>query len=85
MRSWSALREDAREDAYESQHTRLKDANQALVRLKGVVAVERLKRERAEGVIVALADWMSKLVEVMKGESLNTSCCMVLMCLDSYF
>lgn len=82
MRSWGSLREDAREDAYESLHVRLKDVEQALVRVKGVAAVERSKRERAEGVIEALGDWMSKLVGVMKGKSSSVSFCLVVEFLD---
>ena len=82
VRSWGALREDAREDAYESLHTRLKDVDRALVQMRGLVAVQRSKRERAEGVIEALGDWMLKPVKVMKDESLSASFCLVLMCLD---
>ena len=73
MRAWSAIKDDAKEDAYESLRVRLKDAEQVLVRVKGVAVVEHSKRERAEGVLDALAAWMSKLVEMMKGEYLGAS------------
>ena len=69
MRAWSAIKDDA----YESLRVRLKDAEQALVRVKGVAAIERLKRERAESVMDTLTTWMSKLVEMMKGEYLGAS------------
>ena len=47
--------------------------------------MERTKREWAEGVIEALGDWMLKLMEVMKGEFLSASFCLVVMCLDGCF
>ena len=62
------MREDAREDAYESLRTRLKDADRTVLRLKGVAAVEHSKHERAEGVLDGLVTWMTKLTQVMKGK-----------------
>ena len=62
------MREDAREDAYESLHSRLKDVDHTIVWLKGATVVERSKRERAEGVLDGLVAWMTKLTQVMKGK-----------------
>ena len=72
--AWSSLKEDAREDAYESLHARLKDADHALVRLKGVVTVQRSKREKVEKELDALVVWMAKLFEVIKGDPPSVSC-----------
>ena len=69
LRSWSLLKEDAREGAYESLCVRLRDAEQEIVHLKGQVAVHQSKRERAEAVLGDLVSWVSKLSDVLKGES----------------
>ena len=47
------MREGAREDAYESLRTRLKDADLEITRLKGVVAIHRSKQEQVETVLDA--------------------------------
>ena len=60
--------EDAREGAYESVCLRLKKAEREIVRLKGVVAVHRSKRERAEAILDSLAAWVIKLSGLLKGE-----------------
>ena len=62
------LKEDAREGAYESICLMLKDAEREIVHLKGVVAVQRSKRERAEAVLDSLASWVVKLSDILKGE-----------------
>src|SRR3954469_16471718 len=67
-RAWNLLKEDAREGAYESVCLRMKDAEREIVRLKGVVAVQRSKRERAEAVVDGLAAWVVKLPDLLKGE-----------------
>ena len=69
------MREDAHENAYESLCIRLKDAELENVRLKGVVAVQRSKREQVETVLDDLVSWMSKLSNVMAGESLGVLSC----------
>ena len=48
---------------------RLKDAERETVRLKGVVAIQRSKRERAEAVLDSLAAWVVKLSDLLRGES----------------
>ena len=48
---------------------RLKDAEREIVHLKGVVAVQRSKRERVEAVLDSLAAWVVKLSDLLKGES----------------
>src|SRR4051812_11554188 len=68
LRSWRSLKEDAREGAYESACSRLRNAEQEIVRLKGAVAVHRSKRERAEAVLDNLAPWMVKLADLLRGE-----------------
>ena len=52
---------------------RLKDAEREIVRLKGVVAVQRSKRERAEAVLDSLAVWVVKLSDLLRGESVFLS------------
>ena len=54
LRSWSSLKEDTREGAYESLCVRVRDAERETVRLKGQVAVHRSKRERAEAALGSL-------------------------------
>ena len=67
------MKEDARESAYEAVCLRLKDAERETVRLKGVVAVHRSKRERAEAVLDGLAEWVVKLSGFLRGESVFLS------------
>ena len=62
------MKEDAREGAYESVCLRLKNAEQEVVRLKGAVAIQRSKRERAEAVLDSLASWVVKLSDLLRGE-----------------
>ena len=45
---------------------RLKDAERETVRLKGVVAVHRSKRERAEAVLNGLVEWVVKLSDFLR-------------------
>ena len=47
---------------------RLKDAEREVVRLKGSVAVQRTRRERAEAVVESLASWVVKLSDLLRGE-----------------
>lgn len=47
---------------------RLKDAEREIVCFKGVVAVQRSKRERAEAVVDGLAAWVVKFSDLLKGE-----------------
>ena len=47
---------------------RLKDAKREIVHLKGVVAVQRSKRQRAEAIVDSLAVWVVKLSDLLKGE-----------------
>ena len=62
------MKEDAREGAYESVCLRLKNAEQEVVRLKGSVAVQRSRHERAEAVLDNLASWVVKLSDLLRGE-----------------
>ena len=62
------MKENAREGAYESVSLRLKNAEQEIVRLKGSVAVQRTRRERAEAVVENLASWVVKLSDLLRGE-----------------
>ena len=62
------LKEGAREGAYESVCLRLKDAERDILRLKGAVAVQRSKRERAKAAVDSLAAWVAKLSDLLKGE-----------------
>jgi len=48
---------------------RLKDAERETVRLKGVFAVHRSKRERADAVLDGLAEWVVKLSDFLWSES----------------
>ena len=68
LQSWSSLKEDACEGAYESLCVRVRDAEREIIRLKGQVAVHRYKREWAEAVLGGLVSWVSKLSGVLKGE-----------------
>lgn len=52
------MREDSHEDAYESLRVRLKDAEFENSRLKGVVEVQRSKRERVEAMLDNLVAWL---------------------------
>ena len=45
------MKEDARQGVYESVCLRLKNAEQEIARLKGSIAVQRARRERAEGLV----------------------------------
>ena len=63
------MKEDDREGAYESVCLRLRNAEQEVVRLKGVAAIHRSKRERAEAVLDNLASWVVKLSDLLRGES----------------
>ena len=67
------MKEDARESAYEAVCLRLKDAERETVRLKGVVAFHRSKRERAEAVLDGLAEWVVKLSDLLRGQSVFLS------------
>ena len=67
-RAWKLLKKDAREGAYESVCLRLKEAEREIVRLKGAVAIQLSKRERAEAVLESLAAWVVKLSDLLKGE-----------------
>ena len=71
------MKEDAREGAYDSVCLRLKNAEQEVVRLKGVVAIHRSKRERAEAVLDSLASWVVKLSDLLRGESVFCSTALV--------
>ena len=62
------MKEDARQDAYESVCLRLKDAECKVVRLKGAVAVQRSKRECADAALDGIAGWVVKLSDLSKGE-----------------
>ena len=62
------MKEDAREGPYESVCLRLNNAEQEVVRLKGSVAVQRSRRERAEAVLDNLASWVVKLSDLLRGE-----------------
>ena len=46
----------------------LKDVEHEIVHLKGVVAVQRSKRECVEAVLDSLAAWVVKLSDLLKGE-----------------
>ena len=74
-RAWRSLKEDAREDEYESLRVRLRDVERENTRLRSVVAIQRPKRERAEAMLEGLAAWLPKLSNAMKGES-----CVRLLC-----
>ena len=74
LRSWSSLKEDAREGTYESVCLRLRDAEREVVRLKGDVEVHRSKRERAEAVLDSFGSWVEKLSDLLRGES---CCCSI--------
>ena len=65
---WNSLKDDAREGAYESVCLRLKNAEQEIVWLKGAVAVQRTRRERAEALTEDLASWVVKLSDLLRGE-----------------
>ena len=60
---------------------RLKNAERETVRLKGVVAIRRSKRERAEAVLDSLAVWVVKLSDLLRGESVFLR---LLDCLSSF-
>ena len=62
------LKEDTREGAYESVCLWPKNAEQEVVRLKGAVAIQRSRRERAEAVLDGLASWVVKLSDLQRGE-----------------
>ena len=44
------------------------NAEQEIVRLKGSVAIQRTRRERAEAVAEDLASWVVKLSDLLRGE-----------------
>ena len=62
------MKEDAREGAYEYVCLRMKNAEQEIARLKGSVAVQRTRRERAEAMVENLASWVVKLSDLLRGE-----------------
>ena len=62
------MKEDAREGACESVCLRLKNAEQEIVRLKGSIAVQRSRSERAEAMLDNLASWVVKLSDLLWGE-----------------
>lgn len=72
-RAWGTIREDAMEDAYESLHILLKDAERALVQVKGVAAVQRSKRKRVEAELDAVVTWMGKSSEEIRSKPSSVS------------
>ena len=50
-----------------------KNAEQEVVRLKGAIAIQRSKHERAEAVLDSLASCVVKLSDLLRGDSIFCS------------
>src|SRR3954466_9624901 len=78
LRPWNSLKDDAREGAYESVCLQLKNVEREIVRLKGSLAVQRSRRERAEVLTEDFASCVVKLSDLLRGEFLLLLDCLAL-------